>query len=154
MKNTPISFLYVAILMFTLTVSNSFPRDSDGRFYTNPYLLNGKAFNFEQLSSLHTGKLSIVQTHQETATKTKMPFYAYIRRNGKIIDADSYSHNHAVTVVEISEILKSARPGDELVIDPAIKNKGIQQRSVILQSSSLKPPFQWFFLDNKSKNNC
>lgn len=152
MKNTPIIFLYAAILMLTLTVSSFFPRNSNGGFYTNPYLLNGKAFNFEQLSSLNTGKLSIVQMHQESAQKTQIPFYAYIRRNGKIINADSYTNNHAVLVVEISEILKSARPGDELVIDPAIKNNGVQQRSVILKSGL--PQFQWYFSGNKSKNNC
>ena len=154
MKTKQTALLLASIMMLSLSVSNSFPKDSHPDFYTNPYLLNGKAVDFAQLSSINIGKLSIVKTNPESNQKMAVPFYAYIRRNGKIIDAESYAHNHAVKEVEISKVIKSSRPGDELVIDPASKNNGVGQRSVILKQKQLVPHFQWFFVGDKSKEGC
>lgn len=154
MKNKQAALLLLSVLMLTLTVSNSFPKHSGGEFYTNPYLLNGKSVDFEKLSSINMGKLRIMKANIESNQKTAIPFYAYIRRNGKIINADSYAHNHAVSEVEISEVIKSSRPGDELVIDPVTKSNGVGQRSVILKEKLLVPHFQWFDIGNKSKKDC
>lgn len=154
MKKKQVSFILLAVLIFTLTVSNSFPRHADGDFYSNPYVLNGKSVNFENLSTLPTGRLSIVKTDPIKDQKFKIPFHAYIRRGGKIIDAEAYAHNHAVTEVELSEVLRLAKPGDELVIDPVKKVNGMMQRSVILKSKVVMPPFQWFFEGEKTKDRC
>lgn len=154
MKNKQISFLLSAVLILTLTVSNSFPRNSEKEFYSNPYILDGKSVNFENLSTLPKGRLSIVKLDPVSDLKVKIPFHAYIRREGKIIDAQAYAHNHAVTEVEISEVLRVAKPGDELVIDPVRKVNGIGQRSIILKQKIQVPQFQWFFIGNKDKDRC
>ena len=109
--------------------------------------------DFDKLATINSGKLSIVKIVDHSNQKVVVPFYAYIRREGKIVDSESYAHNHAMKEVEMSEVLKSSRVGDELVIDPVEKRSG-GQRTVILKQKVFVPHFQWFNTGKKNMDNC
>jgi hypothetical protein len=139
-----------AILMLTLSVS-SFPRDNEVRL-VSPLLLDGKVLDPEKLTTGSAGKLSFVSRDATAEAGRKVSFFVYLRRAGSIVNADSY--HHAVEEIEISEILKSARAGDELVIDPATKRHGETRHSVNLKQSYVTPWFRWFFAGVKSTDGC
>lgn len=149
-----VNLLIAAMLLSASSFSVTFPKNTNSYFYNNPLLLNGKSVEFALYSSVQNGKISLVKGNPETNQKTLISFCVYLKRNGKIIDADSYGHNNAVMEFEMSEILRSAKPGDQIVIDPADKNEEMGRRVITVQREQFTPPFQWFFTGSKPKGGC
>lgn len=118
----------------------------------NPALmLNGKVTNENALASVTTGKLSL-EAWQAASGKTEpVPFYAYLIRAGKIVDADAFAHNNAVTEIEMSAILKPAKDGDRMIIDPAVENTKAKRRVIIVKQYRF---IWWPWQNGQAKDGC
>ncbi len=110
----------------------------------NTLMLDGKATDETALSSATTGKLSLATLHDGTGESRLVPFYAYVIREGKIVDANAFAHNNAVTEIEISAILETARYGDQIIIDPAGENANNNRRVIVVRQSRYIPQFDWW----------
>lgn len=154
MKNVILNIFLSMSLIFTLSVSEAYPENAADNFYANPLLLNGESVEFSVFSSVNRGMISLVKGNPESETKTKTPFYIYIKRAGRMVDAYSYAHNNAVTEFEMAEILKFAQVGDQIIIDPANKNEQVGRRIITVKPEQLWPNFDWSFGINKSKDKC
>jgi hypothetical protein len=153
MEHKQTTFLLVAMLLLTLSVSKSFPHNNDLPAF-NALLVNERVITSSEMASTSMGKLSFLSVNPGAKCGEKIAFFAYLRRQGKIVNADWYSHNRAVKEIEISEILKLARVGDELVIDPVTKRNGATQQSIYLKQGNLPVQFQWLFQVNKRNEGC
>lgn len=65
--------------------------------------------------------LSVVECQEDKPTATKILFRAYLRRNGKIIEAGQSSSTRQRFEIKVSEVLEHAENGDLLIIDPVRK---------------------------------
>jgi hypothetical protein len=86
--------------------------------------------------------------------KTNVAFKVYLKRQGKLIDADTYTYHNAMLQYEISGILKYAKAGDEIVIHPVDKNDLTSRRIILVTPIQLVPHFNWFFIPNKKGDRC
>lgn len=134
-----------------ISVSEAFPKTETDSFNSYP-LLNEKPTDLTNVSATSTGKLTLVKENRVSGKSEKVPFLIYLKRAGKIINADSYAHNNAVTSINIAEIVRSAQPGDELVIDPTVTNDKVGRRIIIIKNPV--PVYQWFPISNKDKDEC
>lgn len=154
MRNVPSNLIMTIVFMLTLSVSLSFPHNSGEEFFRNPLLLNDKVVDPTAFSTASVGKLSIVKGDPESGRKVKVAFYAYIKRSGFIIDGGETSQNQPVTEVDIAQILKFAKAGDQLVIDPANKNDETGRRVITVHQAQLAPiQMKWLYGVIKSKND-
>lgn len=141
-------FLAVIWTVF-ISVLEAFPNADS--FYSYP-LLNEKPMDLSNVSSASTGVLTLIRENPVSGRREKVPYLIYLRRAGKIINADSYGHNHAVTSIDLAEIVRSAQPGDELVIDPTVTTDKTGRRIILIKNPA--PVFQWFQVTNKGRDNC
>lgn len=141
-------FLAVVWTVF-ISVSEAFPKTES--FYSYP-LLNEKPMNLTNVSSASTGVLTLIKENPVSGKREKVPYLIYLRRAGKIINTDSYAHNHAVTSIDVAEIVRSAQPGDELIIDPTVTTDKVGRRIIIIKNPV--PVFQWLPISIKGKDNC
>jgi hypothetical protein len=96
-----------------------------GTFLDNPLLLNGETFDYSKFSPALKGELTVIKKAAKTGAITQVPFYAYLRRNGqKFFIPGEERCKIPQTKMEISDLLKDAKPGDELVIEAANKEDG------------------------------
>lgn len=144
MKNISLNLLLTLLFTLTLAVSEALPGSTADSFYYNPLMLNGKSMNIEKFSLVAKGVLSMMGENSGSGQREKIPFFIYLKRAGKIIDANAYTHNHSVMSVEISEVLKSAKAGDQLVIDPVNKGEKAGRRVLTVKSYQPAPAFNWF----------
>lgn len=134
-----------------ISVSEAFPKTETDSFNSYP-LLNEKPTDLTNVSATSVGVLTLVKENRVSGKSEKVPFLIYLRRAGKIINADSYAHNNAVTSINIAEIVRSAQPGDELVIDPTVTSDKVGRRVIIIKNPV--PVYQWFPISNKGKDEC
>lgn len=93
-----------------------------GKFFDNPLLLEGKALDYYSFSLKSEGELTLIKGAALTGDTVQIPFYVYLRRNGTIIQLhgeEKLKLKHIT--IDISKILKSAEPGDQLIIEPVNK---------------------------------
>jgi len=153
MKSKISNFLFIGLWMFSLPVSEALPKNAEEKeFIADPVLLNGRPVHLATLSSATSGKVSLVKGSQKSAGKTE--FFVYLKRAGKIVDGASFVHHVAVKEFDLGEVLKSARPGDEIVINPAVPGEKGNQKIIPVTKIQLAPQFQWFSVFNKSKEGC
>ncbi len=110
----------------------------------NTLILNGKVTDEAALSSVTAGKLGLVSSRTGAGKPGRVSFYAYLIRAGKIVDADAFAHNNAVTEIEISEILRPAKDGDLMVIDPAGESASKNRRVIVVRQKQYTPQFNWW----------
>jgi hypothetical protein len=95
-----------------------------GDFYINPLRLNGKPLDYNDFSLASTGELTVIKGDKNGDT-TRIPFFVYLRRNGNIVPIPGKETFHLnQTKADISEILKYAKPEDQLVIEAVNKEDG------------------------------
>ena len=153
MENKILTLLLALSLTLTLPVSQALPETLRDHLTNNSFLIDGKQVNMDQLSTISRGLLSIEINNTESGKTDRIPFLIYLKRAGKIVDADAYAHNNLVESIEISEVLQAAQPGDELVIDAVNKDVTTMRRVVVIKSSRPVPQFQWFYTGIK-KDKC
>jgi hypothetical protein len=100
-----------------------------GTFYINPLLLNGKPLDYIAFNAKSTGELTVIKGAALTGKTTQVLFYVYLRRDGNrvFIPGDEGSEI-GKTKIDISQILRHAKLGDQLVIEPIDKADGPVKR--------------------------
>lgn len=100
-----------------------------GSFSCNPLMINEKPLDYNAFSLKSRGELTVVKGAAISGQSTQIPFHVYLRRSGNIVITPGGDRQDAeLTKIEISEILKYAQPGDQLVIEPVRKEDGPAKR--------------------------
>ncbi|MEO6288029.1 MAG: hypothetical protein ABIN80_06370 [Dyadobacter sp.] len=141
-------------LVLSLSASEALPREVTEKYPYHSVLLNGVAVEFSQLSLVNRGVVSLVRGNPQAMVKTNVPFKVYLQRAGKIVDADTYASHYAMLQYQFADILKFARAGDEIIIEPADKNDPVGRRVIPVSRLQLVPQFNWFFTGNKKGDGC
>lgn len=145
MKNITLNLLLVLVFTLTLAVSEALPANTTESFYYNPLILNGKSMNIEKFSVAAKGVLNMIGENSGSGQLEKIPFFIYLTRAGKIVNANACNRTHPVMSVEISEVLKSAKAGDQLIIDPVNKSAKAGRRVLTVKGYLPAPQFNWFY---------
>jgi hypothetical protein len=112
-------------------------------FANNPLVLDGIELDYSFFSLSSRGKLAVVAGDPNSADAVKVPFRAYLRRDGKPLNKSKANAACEVDEVELADVLASARVGDELVIEPTRKEDAVAMRIIRLKLFwFLKLPFQ------------
>jgi hypothetical protein len=108
----------------------------NGNFYRNPLLLDGRLLDYTRFSLESKGELTVIKGAAVTGNTVQVPFYVYLRRDGnKVVLPGNEKCSKGQDKIEISEILKHAKPGDELIIEPVNKEDGPAKRILKLLSA-------------------
>lgn len=134
MKNQIIklSIAMVAVLTFT-----QIKAEEPGSFYCNPLILNTKPLDYQSFTIQSRGLLAMVEGNPNDAKAVRIPFRAYLMRNGQVIFSGHSQMLREVLEVNLSAILAFALAGDELIIEPSRKADNKAKRSIFLK----EPPF-------------
>lgn len=112
-------------------------------FANNPLVLDGIELDYSFFSLSSRGKLAVVAGDPNSADAVKIPFRAYLRRNGKPVNGAKPEVGCATSEVELADVLAYARIGDELVIEPTRKEDAVAKRVIRLKLFwFLKLPFE------------
>jgi hypothetical protein len=142
----------ILIYIFTFSTSEALPNNKITSGFA--LLLNGKLAEPKNFVHVTNGHLTLIDINSKSATKTGLQFFAYLRRDGKIVDVNAYAHNFSVRSIELTEILKSAQVGDDIIIEPASKTDKLGKKIIYVTYSMLFPVFNWFPFLNKRKGGC
>ncbi|GLU53788.1 hypothetical protein Dfri01_32490 [Dyadobacter frigoris] len=142
----------VLICVFTISISDALPKNGTSNGIS--LLLNGKLAEPENFIHATNGRLTLIDINSKSGPKTELQFFAYLRREGKIVDVNAYAHNFSVRSIELTEILKSAKVGDDIIIEPANKTNISGRKIIYVTYSMLFPVFNWFPFLNKNKGGC
>lgn len=153
MQIKAIKIIPALVLHLSLQASVALPQPADLPD-SNPLLINGTVFTTEQFAYVTRGVLTLAKGNTASERQTPVPFRIYLRRDGKIVNAQAYAHNHAVLRYEISEILESAEAGDQLVIDPAGPENKVAQKVITIKRTQIVPQIRWFYGLNEKKDKC
>lgn len=100
-----------------------------GNFLVNPLMLNGEPLDYSIFGLSSKGELTLAKEATTTAQTEQIPFYVYLRRNGKkVFIPGKASPDQKQIKIEISEVLNYAKPGDQLIIEPVRKEDGPAKR--------------------------
>jgi len=100
-----------------------------GFFYCNPLMLNGKPMDYNAFNVKSKGELTVVKGSAITGSTTQVPFYVYLRRDGnKVLIPGNEKCSTSKTKMDLTKILQHAKPGDQLVIEPANRADGPVKR--------------------------
>jgi hypothetical protein len=129
------SFLNFAIIVISMLFSQStFGGENEKAFY-NSVLFNGKPLVYDQFSLSSRGVLTMVMNDSKTKEMKTMPFKVYLKRQDKILPFGVSNQVSGVTELEVSDILKFANLGDQLVIEPIDKKSQISTKVIFLRYS-------------------
>jgi hypothetical protein len=139
------SFLSFAIIVISMLISQSiFGGENEKAFY-NSVLFNGKPLVYDQFSLSSRGVLTMVMNDSKTKEMKSMLFKVYLKRQDKILPFGVSNQVSGVTELEVSEILKFANLGDQLVIEPIEKKAQMSTRVIFLRYS--------YFLEFLNRSN-
>lgn len=110
-------------LLSTATVSFARPKNASPTpgFYAHALTLNGQPINDNNFSLLSFGTLALVEANVPSKEAKSVPFRIYLRRAGVLQTNGLAQYDREYVNIAIQTILASARPGDELIIEPARK---------------------------------
>ncbi len=143
MKKTFLSFVFVAISMLSSRLV----------FADNPLLINGQPLNYEYFSIGSKGILTMIIEDSKSKESKTIPFKVYLRRDKKIVHLGGYTADGQLSEIEISEVLKFANLGDELVIEPVDKKYYTATRVFFLRNNLVKFISNFIMYGNK-KDGC
>lgn len=150
MKSQTIRITLAAWLFCTLQASVALPKTTDSN--ENALLLNGTVVTTGQFGHVVRGVISLAKRGSDP--KSLVSFHIYLKRNGRIINAEGYPHNFAVQHWEISDILKWAEPGDQIIVDPAEPQNAAGRKVITVKETQILPQFQWWYGVKSKKDNC
>ena len=110
---------------------NEFLRNGQptGNFFCNPLLIDGQPLDYSKFSMQSKGELTIVKGSPVIGLSIQIPFYVYLRRNGVMIKLPGEDVSKSkYEKIEISTILKLAKPGDQLILEPANQKDWLAKR--------------------------
>lgn len=140
------SFLSFAIIAISMLFSQSIVA-GDNAFY-NSVLFNGKPLVYDQFSLSSRGVLTMVMNDSKTKEMKSMLFKVYLKRQDKVLPFGVANQGNGVTELEVSEILKFANLGDQLIIEPINRQSQMSTRVILLKESYFLD-----FLNNRRGGN-
>ena len=125
----------MVIMIIAMLISQStFAGENEKNLY-NSLLFNGKPLVYDQFSLSSRGVLTMVMSDSKTKEMKTMLFKVYLKRQDKILPFGVSNQVSGVTELEVSEILKFANLGDQLVIEPVEKKAQMSTRVIFLRYS-------------------
>lgn len=85
----------------------------------NLLVLNGKSFDFSKFRRTMQGPLELVDGLPDAPDSKSVPFTAWLVRGGQPLKNGFSNPDQSVLLLNVSELLKLAKPGDHLQILPA-----------------------------------
>jgi hypothetical protein len=105
-----------------------------GNFFCNPLVLNNEALDYDRFALDSKGELTLIKG--SNGKVIEIPFNIYLRRNGKIVRLpNDKGFSPVYFEFELSEILKFAKEGDQLIIEPTNKEDWQAKRILKLVKS-------------------
>ncbi|MES2516630.1 MAG: hypothetical protein V4585_00900 [Bacteroidota bacterium] len=148
MKKSILSFVFIVISM--LLTSSITARENE-KIISNPLLIDGEPINYEQFSLTSRGIVTMIAEDSKSKKTMTIPFKIYLRRDNKIVHLGGSSSTDKLSEIEISQILKFANLGDELVIEPIDKKFQTSTRVFFLRNNLVK--FMSNFLINRNNRD-
>lgn len=95
---------------------------SVGTFFSNPLQVDGRELDYSIFNLGTEGELTLIKGNSLTGQAMQIPFYIYLRRDGKILELPiDKALKKKLLKIDLPAILKHAEPGDQLIIKPANK---------------------------------
>ena len=129
------SFLSTAIVVIAMLISQSIFGGGNEKSFYNSLLFNGKPLIYDQFSLSSRGVLTMVMSDSKTKEIKTMLFKVYLKRQDKILPFGISNQGNGVTELDVSDILKFANLGDQLVIEPIEKKAQMSTRVIFLRHS-------------------
>ena len=145
----PISRILILLFTFTISVSDALPFAASGMLLS----VHGKAAGRSAFVNVRNGRLTLIDIHSKAEPKTGLQFFAYLKRNGKIVPIDAYTHHLPVRSIGLAEISKSAQVGDDIIIELA-DISGSGRKLIYVRYAMLFPPTDLFPFSKKNKGGC
>jgi hypothetical protein len=142
------SFLSFAIIVISMLFSQSIVAGENEKALYNSVLFNGKPLVNEQFSLSSRGVLTMVMNDSKTKELKSMAFKIYLKRQDKVVPFGGSNHGNEVLEIEVSEILKFANLGDQLIIEPINRQSQMSTRVILLKESYFLD-----FLNNRRGGN-
>ena len=117
-----------------LISQSTFAGENEKNLY-NSLLFNGKPLIYDQFSLSSRGVLTMVMSDSKTKEIKTMLFKVYLKRQDKILPFGISNQGNGVTELDVSDILKFANLGDQLVIEPVEKKSQMSIRVIFLRYS-------------------
>jgi hypothetical protein len=82
-------------------------------------MLNGVVFDYNHNAFKRglKGELKLIKGEPKSGKVVEIPFYMYLRRNGMVV-TNPLGKGPILFKAELSTILKDAKDGDELIVEP------------------------------------
>lgn len=144
------SILNFTIIMISMLFSQSIIAGENEKAFYNSVLFNGKPLIYDQFSLSSRGILTMILNDSKTKEMKSMAFRVYLKRQDKILPFGRSDDGNGVTEIEVSEILKFANLGDQLVIEPVEKKAQMSTRVIFLRYSY----FLEFLNRSGNKDGC
>ena len=125
----------IAIIVIPMLLSQTIMAGDNEKAFYNSVLFNGKPLVYDQFSLSSRGVLTMVMNDSKTKEMKTMLFKVYLKRQDKILPFGDCNHGNGVGEIEVSEILKFANLGDQLVIEPVEKKAQMSIRVIFLRYS-------------------
>ncbi len=118
-------------------------------------MLNGKVTDENALASANAGLLNLVTLQDEADEPERIPFYIRLIRVNKALNTSEFAHFNMITEIELSTILKYARDGDKIIIDPAEKNSTTTRKVITVRQNQYLPQWiRWIWPNEDRKDGC
>ncbi len=93
-------------------------KSANSDFAWNPLIVNDKPLDYTMFGIYSKGVLAVVKGNLDMPNAEKIPFRVYLRRDGAIVNNPQCNSSQQVFSIKLSEILKGAKLGDHLIIEP------------------------------------
>jgi hypothetical protein len=132
MKENVLSFVLVVISML---MSQSILGKDDEKLFYNSLFINGKPLVNEPFSISSKGILTMVMSDSKTKDTKTIPFKVYLKRQDNLVPLGGTNYSNELLQIEVSQILKFANLGDQLIIEPVNRKSQMSTQVIILRES-------------------
>ena len=105
----------------SIMLDNELPseeKSANRDFDWNPLTVNDKPLDYTTFGLYSNGVLAVVKGSPALPNAEKIPFRVYLRRDGAIVNNPQCNSSQQVFSIKLPEILKGAKLGDQLIIEP------------------------------------
>jgi hypothetical protein len=150
MNNTKKQFLIPVLVLTAMVLTGTyvFSKTANEGLFSNPIWVNGKPLDYSYLSPRSKGTLAVVVEDPESEEATKILFRVSLKRGAG--DVASFP-NEPMLEVELATVLAQARPGDVLVIEPALESQKQARRTLWVHTY---PVFNWLLSPKQPNDGC
>jgi hypothetical protein len=117
----------------------------------SPILINGMPFYGSEITMDARGSLAVVDGFVISNQVKKVPFRAYLKREGVVINRVYSENSRTEGVVEVSQVLAGARTGDKLIIESGSADQKKVQRVINVAGYTM---IRWFRIPGQPGDGC